>query len=80
MMRIPAGNMMATPSLLLISSLPMIFFFVVERTNLRARGLSRSCTVTVRPGATLTLPNAKSTLGALHRREPRAFLVTLTLI
>ena len=79
MMRIPAGNMTATPSLLLISSLPMIFFFVVERTKLRARGLSRSCTVTVRPGATLTLPNAKSTLGA-PRREPRAFLVTLTLI
>ncbi len=78
MMRIPAGNMTATPSLLLISSLPLILCFVVERKKLRARFVSRSCTVLFCPSATLTAPDANATLGA-PRLEPRAFLVTVTL-
>ena len=48
LMRIVTGNVLtAAPAMLLISSIPLIFFFLVERTNVRARFVSPGLDVSV---------------------------------
>ena len=72
----------ATPSMLSISRVPLMFSFVVERTNLRPVGVSLSRTVPFRPGATLAFPRANKRWGAFTIAPSRvrsAFLVTINL-